>query len=88
MQTLDKDGKYCLFVAEPKKNGEKKSHFSEDVCSGSTKYDRNESWGEQMTDTFSPDLYLIDFDLLDVETGNARHITYANLRQDNQFCNF
>ena len=71
MSTLDKDGKYCLFVAEPMKNGENKSHFSEDVCSVSSKYDRKESWGEQMTDTFSPDLYLIDFDQLNVESGNA-----------------
>ena len=60
-------------MAEPKKNGENKSHFSEDVCSVSSKYDRNESWGEQMTDTFSPDLYLIDFDQLNVESGNAWH---------------
>ena len=61
-------------MAEPKKNGENKSHFSEDVCSVSSKYDRNESWGEQMTDTFSPDLYLIDFDQLNVESGNAWHV--------------
>ena len=64
-------------MAEPKKNGEKKSHFSEDVCSVSSKYDRNESWGEQMTDTFSPDLYLIDFDQLNVESGNPWHISEA-----------
>ena len=66
MQTLDKDGQYCLIVAEPKKNSEKKSHFhhpiSEDVCYVPNKYDRNESWGEQMTDTFSPDLFKIIFD--------------------------